>query len=321
MKILVTPTSFGPKADSPAKKRLEAFADELVYNPHGRPLQEDELIPLLEGCDGYLAGLDFVGRRALESAKKLRVVSRYGVGCDRVDLAAAGELGIPVTNTPGVNANAVADLAFGLMLAVARRIPALDASTRAGGWRRSTGRELYGKTLGILGLGAIGRCVVQRAHGFGMAVLAYDPYFDSEWAGQNGVTCAPLDQVVRRSDFISLHLPLSEETRHLFGAARFAAMRPGAVLINTSRGGIIDEAAAADALRSGALGGLGLDAFEAEPPGESPLAAFDNVVMTPHTGAHTLEATEAMANAAVNNLIAVLTGAPCDSLVTATATG
>ena len=172
MKVLVTATSLKPDSKNPALEALGKFADEVAYNPHGRPLAEDELIPLLSGCDGFIAGLDFVTERVINSCGRLKVISRYGAGVDRVDIAAASARGVCVCNTPGANAQAVADLAFGLMLGVARRIPMLDRMTREGKWVRSTGAELYGKTIGILGLGAIGKAVARRAAGFSMKVLA-----------------------------------------------------------------------------------------------------------------------------------------------------
>ena len=201
------------------------------------------------------------------------------------------------------------------MLAVARRIPQLDASTKAGGWERSTGTEVYGKTLGILGLGAIGKGVAHRAKGFDMDVLAYDPFLSGEVAAQHRAHLVALDQVLAQSDIITLHLPLNDDTRQVIGAAELAAMKPGAILINTSRGGLIDEDAVLAALQSGRLGGLGVDAFVQEPPKNNPLLRLDNVVATPHTGAHTYETTESMAKAAVDNLIAMLTGRPCASIV------
>ena len=186
MKVLVTATSFKPDRPTPALEKIQQFADEIVYNPYGRPLTEEELIPLLQGCDGYIAGLDSVSARVIESCDRLKVISRYGAGVDRVDLAAAARRGLSVCNTPGANAQAVADLALGLMLAAARKIPMLDRKTREGAWVRSTGVELYGKTLGILGLGAIGKSVAKRGQGFDMRVLAYDPYLNEEYARRIG---------------------------------------------------------------------------------------------------------------------------------------
>ena len=198
MKILVTPTSLQPGKDSAALKQLEAFADELVFNKEGRPLKEDELIPLVAGCDGYVAGLDFITDKVLSSCDKMKVISRYGAGYDRVDTAAARKRGIPVTNTPGVNAEAVGELAFALALSVARRVPYLNDSTKNGGWERSTGIELKGKTMGIMGLGAIGRVVARCAKGFAMDVIAYDPFINVDYCKENEIGVAAFDEVLTR---------------------------------------------------------------------------------------------------------------------------
>lgn len=308
MKILVTPTSFQPGKGNPELERLQAFCSDLVFNDTGKPLAGDDLMTRLQGCDGYIAGLDFITGDILRACPDLKVISRYGVGYDRVDRAAAAEAGIIVTNTPGVNAEAVGELAVAMMLSVARRVPYLDGQTRNGAWVRSTGVELRGKTVGILGLGAIGKVVARCCAGLGMTVTAYDPYINEAYCAEHGIESKSLDAVLADSDVISLHLPLTEETNHMIDAAAIAKMRDGAIVINTSRGGIVDEAAAAEALRSGKLGGLGLDAFEQEPPTGSPLFDLPNVVVTPHTGAHTREATENMARMAVDNLIAELSG-------------
>jgi len=315
MKILITPTSFKPDKGGPAMELLRSFSTDLVFNPQGKPLSEDELIPLLADCEGFIAGLDFITRKVIENAPKLKVISRYGAGFDRVDLAAAKERGVVVCNTPGVNANAVADLAFALLLCIARKVPLLDRKTKEGDWTRSTGFELYGKTIGILGLGAVGKAVAKRASGFSMKIMAYDPFINWEYAEANNIIATSLDEVIKEADFISLHLPLFDETRNIINGDIMKTMKKGAVIINTARGGLIDENAAYELLKSGHLGGLGLDAFEAEPPGASPLFTLDNVVVTPHTGAHTTEATAAMADLSVRNLIDVLSGKSCPNVV------
>lgn len=321
MKILVTPTSFSPERVPAAWERLAAFATEIVTNPVGRPLSEDEIPPLLEGVDGWIAGLDFISADVIRQAPStLRAISRYGVGYERVDLNAAAERGILVTNTPGTNSEAVADLAMGLMLSVARHIPSLDAQVKAGRWPRTTGVELTGKTLGIIGLGAIGKGVARRAAGFSMRIVAHDPWMDLAYAEQNGIRSVPLDELLACADFVSLHLPLTPQTENILNAERIALLKPGAILINTSRGGLIDEAALLRQLEAGRLGGLGLDAFALEPPGESPFFRFENVVTTPHAGAHTAEAVQLMAMRSVENLIAVLSGQPCPHVLHA-ATG
>lgn len=315
MKILVTPTSLQPKKSSGALEKLRAFSRDLVFNPTGKPLTEDELIPLLRDCDGFLAGLDFITKRVLDECPNLKVISRYGVGYDRVDIAASTEKGIIVTNTPGANSEAVGELTFALLLSVARNIPALDQKTKEGQWVRSTGMELKGKTIGILGLGAIGKVVARCAKGFEMKVMAYDPYIDLNYCAEQDIKCGTLDEIIESADVISLHLPLNENTKHLINTESIAKMKNGVIIINASRGGIIDEEAALDALRSGKLGGMGLDAFEIEPPVGSPLLSFSNVVATPHTGAHTEESSTKMADMAVDTLIAVLTGEECSYIV------
>lgn len=315
MKVLVTPTSLQPGKNEEALNTLKGFTEDLVFNSTGRPLTEDELIPLLADCEGYIAGLDEITAKVLAACPNLKVISRYGAGYDRVDIQAAKEHGVTVTNTPGVNAQAVGELAFGLILSVARNIPYLNEQTRKGEWVRSTGMELKGKTLGIMGLGAIGKVVARCAQGFGMQVAAYDPFINEAYCQENNIRNSSFDEVVEMSDVISLHLPLNDQTRHLIGRDAIARMKDGTIIVNASRGGIIDEDAAYDALKSGRLAGLGLDAFEVEPPKDSRLFEFPTVIATPHTGAHTKEATINMANASVKNLIDVLSGKECPFVV------
>ena len=315
MKILVTPASFNHDSSDPAMTRLRSFAGTLVFNPRGKPLSEDELISLLDGCDGCVAGLDPFSKRVIENAGALKVISRYGAGVDNVDLAAAKAKNIAVCNTPGVNAQAVADLAIALLLCLVRQLPFLDRKTREGQWIRSIGIELYEKTFGILGLGAVGKAVARRAGGFSMRILACDPDMDTEYARANGITAVTFEELLRESDFLSLHLPLKADTRYVISAEAMQSMKKGAIIINTARGGIIDEAAAAALLESGHLGGLGLDVYETEPPRDSAFFRMDNVILTPHTAAHTAEAVAAMAALSVQNLIDVLSGRDCPNVV------
>lgn len=315
MKILVTPTSMCADQDSPALAKLKEYSSDLVFNTTGKPLEGEKLVSLLQGCDGYIAGLDGVTREVMEKCPSLKAVSRYGVGCDRVDLKAARELQINVANTPGANSQSVAELAFGMLIAIARQIPYLHETTKEGKWIRTTGSELYGKTIGIVGLGAIGKRVAKCCSGFDMKVLSYDPFMNEEYCRENGIISTTLKDLLANSDFITLHLPLNDSTRHLIDKKAIALMKKGAILVNASRGGIIDEDAAYEALKSGHLGGLGLDAFEQEPPENSPLFGLDNVVLTPHAGAHTKEAVDRMAEMAVENLIEMLEGHDCKYIV------
>lgn len=309
MKILATPTSFLKPVNAEAKAKLEAFADEVVYNETGKPLSVSQLIALLPGVDGYIAGVDYITKEVIETAPaSLKVISRYGAGTDRVDVPACTKKGILVTNTPGANSVAVAELAFALMLNAARNIPALHNAVEQGGWPRCEGIELNGKSLGIVGMGSIGKNLAVRARAFGMRVSAYDPCFDEKFARQHGVTGKELEEVVTQNDFVSLHVPLNHETKHIINAGVIGKMKRGAIVINTARGGLIDEHAAADAVKNGRLGGLGLDAFEQEPLEESPLKGLSRVIFTPHTGAHTAEAVACMGRMAVDNCIDVLCG-------------
>ena len=315
MKILITPTSFKPDSESPAMKKLKSFSNSLVFNPGKKPLSEDELIPLLEGCTGCIAGLDNYTAKVIESVKDLKVISRYGAGVDKVNLDAAKANNIAVCNTPGANAQAVADFTFALLLSVARKVSVLDRKAKEGQWPRSNGTELYSKTIGVLGLGAIGKAVAKRASGFSMKILAYDPFINKEYAEANGIIPADFEAIAKEADFLSLNLPLTDETRNLISADVMKNMRKGAIIVNTARGGLIDEAAAYEHLASGHLGGMGLDVFEEEPPQRTPLFDLDNVVITPHTSAHTAEATAAMADMSVQNLIDVLSGKDCPNVL------
>jgi D-3-phosphoglycerate dehydrogenase len=315
MKILVTPASFKAGAAGQTMERLKSFADTLVFNPLGKPFSEDELISMLRGCEGCIAGLDPFSKRVIENTSGLKVISRYGTGVDNVDIAAARAKGIPVCKTPGVNSQAVAELAIALLLCLARQVTMLDRKTREGEWIRSSGIELHKKTLGILGLGAVGKRTARIAAGFSMRVLAYDPNIDAGYAKDNGVETVDFDTLLGESDFISLHLPLNAETRRIISADAMRKMKRGAIIINTARGGLIDEEAACEFIKSGHLDGLGLDVYETEPPQNSPLFGLEKVVFTPHTAAHTFEAISAMAALSVQNLIDVLSGRECGNAV------
>lgn len=306
MKILVTPTSLSNSQDCEAMKKLKNFTSDVVFNDKKRPLTEEEMIEYAKECQGIIAGLDFITSKVIESCPELKVISRYGAGYDRVDIDAARKQGIAVTNTPAANAQAVGELAISLALALSRKISYLDKKTKEGEWIRSMGGELLGKTMGILGLGAIGKVVVKCATGFGMKIVSYDPYMDYEYCRENNIRPVSLDELIRESDIISLHLPLNENTRHIINQESISNMKSNAIVINTSRGGIVDEAAMYDALKNNKIGGFGIDVFENEPPEYSPLFVLKNVIATPHSGSHTQEAVDKMADMAVANLIDIL---------------
>lgn len=307
-RVLVTPTSYG-RDDPRLRDELEAVVGEVIYNPTSRPLSSEELVELLPGCHGYIAGLDVVDRAALEAADQLKIIARYGAGVDRVDVEAAKENGIIVTNTPGANTVSVAELAIGLMLAVARNIPQANTATKNGEWPRFKGLSLEGMVVGLVGFGAIGRAVASRLQGFDCTLVAYDPFPNEAAAQSLNVTLHPLAEVLQLADVVSLHLPAKAETRGLVNAEFLGQMKAGSMLINTARGEIINEADLLAALESNHLHGAGLDAFVTEPPSaDNPLLQLPQVIATPHTGAHTNGATNGMGWGALHNLLPALRG-------------
>jgi len=258
--VLVTATSYG-KTDDRLFTELEGQVGKVVYNTTGKPLPAAEVARLLPGMDGYIAGLDVINRQALATADRLKVIARYGVGVDNIDLAAASERGIRVTNTPGANSISVAELTVGLILSLARKIPESAAAARTGGWPRTTGLSLEGKTVGLLGLGAIGKQVARRLGGFDCHLICFDPVADKKFASQNNVTLVSMEELITEADFLSLHLPLLPETRNLVNATFLQGMKKGAFLVNTARGELIDESALVEALQNNHLAGAALDVF------------------------------------------------------------
>ena len=307
-KVLVTPTSYA-KYDPDLREMLAAEVGEVIYNTTGRPLSSDELIELIPGCEGFIAGVDAVDRPVLDAADRLKVIARYGVGVDNVDLEAAREKGVIVTNTPGANSASVADLTLGLILSLVRPIHASSAATKAGEWPRLQGLSLEGKVVGLVGFGAVGRQVARRLAGFDCTVLAYDPMPDELAAQATGVQLRPLADVIQEADFVSLHCPLTAETREMVNSGFLGQMKIGAYLINTARGELVDETALYDALRSEQLRGAALDVFIQQPPDEdNPLLALPQVIATPHIASHTDGAANAMGWTALHDCLAVLRG-------------
>ncbi|HEY2924962.1 MAG TPA: hydroxyacid dehydrogenase [Candidatus Eisenbacteria bacterium] len=274
-------------------------------------LSEAELLPLVSDIDAWVVrGATKVTRRLIEAAPKLRWVGRAGAGIDNIDAVAARERGIGVLNVPGANAIAVAELVFGLLLSLFRQIPAADSSLKRGEWYKSRfkGRELRGKTIGILGLGMIGRAVAQRALAFEMKCAGHDPLLSDGTMRDFQVEPLPLADLLPRSDILTLHVPFSEKTQGMIGAREIARLPRGAVLVNAARGGIVDEAAVLAALEEGHLGGAVFDVFAQEPPGASALLKRGDVVATPHIGAATVEAQEAVGEEIVKLLLGKLRG-------------
>jgi D-3-phosphoglycerate dehydrogenase len=247
----------------------------------------------------------------LKSCPKLKLLSMWGTGTDHVDLPAAARLGVTVTNTPGVSAYAMAEHALTLMLAVARNIPQIDTATKKGEWPRGFVTQLHGKTLGVIGLGAIGRQMARLGRGIGMKVIAWTMHPSEKLAKELGVEMVELDDLYRTSDVVSLHLRLSPETTRFIGAREFSLMKPTAIFINTARGAITDEKALVEALEQKRIAGAGLDVFQTEPlPKNHPLLGLANVVVTPHSGGVTREALEAGLQLSIENVFAFLEGKP-----------
>lgn len=313
--VLATPRSFA-KNDPAPLKLLEENGCEVIRLPIGDGDLHTQLMEYLPQADAVIAGLESYDREMLRVAKKLKVISRYGVGYDKVDMDAAREMGIKVTITPGANGDSVADLAMALMLGAARHVPHMDSVIRAGSKDKPvTGVEMWKKTLGVIGTGRIGKGVIERACGFRMKVIAYDAYPDNDFIKAHNGEYVDLDTIFEQADFITLHAPLTEETKNMIGAEQLKKMKPSAIIVNTARGEMIDEDALYNALKNRTIGAAGLDATVVEPACDSPLATLPNCILTPHAGAATFEAGYNMGMLAAQNALDILEDKPCDYLV------
>ena len=302
---------------------LEEHADVEVYEGVDDAIPRELLLEKVADVEGLLPLLtERIDAEVMDAAEGLKVISNYAVGYNNIDVAAATERGIYVTNTPGILTDTTADAAFALLMAAARRIPEADRHIRARGWihawgpRMFIGTDVHGKTLGILGMGRIGSAIAKRAKGFDMKVIYHDIYRREDLEEELGIAYKSREEVLREADFVSLHVPLTPETHHMIGAGELAAMKETAILINTSRGPVVDEEALYEALRDGAIAGAGLDVFEVEPinPG-SPLLDLDNIVLTPHLASGSVETRTKMAVTAATNLVSVLQGKEPPNLV------
>lgn len=306
-KVLVTQPSVNGVGDP----RLDAFRAagwEISHEPGGAWLKGDDLLELVQGHDAIIASSEPYTREILTRADTLKHVARWGVGFDQVDIPAATELGVLVTTTVGANDWGVADHAFALIFALARRVVENDRLVRGGGWSRPPGRDIWQKTLGIVGLGRIGRGVAQRASGFEMKLLAYEPYPDMAFVEKYGVELVSLEELLQRSDYVTLHAPGGAENKHLMNAERLALMKPTAYLVNTARGGLIDENALYEALTRGKLGGAGLDVREQEPPTDPRFNSLDHVVLTAHVAGITVETSAAMTAMCAESILTAARG-------------
>jgi phosphoglycerate dehydrogenase-like enzyme len=304
-RILVTPRSL-TKDGNPALELLKAAGHEVVFSTPGKQPDEEELLRIVPGCLGWLAGVEKITPRVLEAAKGLKAISRNGTGIDNVDLEAAKRLGIAVLRAEGANARGVAELSFGLLLALARSIPFGDAALKAGKWERRQGIELEGRTLGLVGCGKIGEMVARFGLAMDMTVLAFDAYPDASFAPGAGFRFAKLEEVLSQSHAVSLHCPHKPGEPPLVDAVAIAKMRKGALLVNTARAGLVDAAVVRKALDEGRLAGYGVDVFNKEPPEPGPLTGHDRVIMSAHVGGYTTESVARATRVAVENLLAAL---------------
>ena len=314
-RVLVLARAFRRQMPGASEPLVEGEC-EVIEGADWRPLTSEEMQEVIPGIDAVIAGNDRFDRPVFERADRLKVVSRWGIGVDAIDLAAATDHGVIVANTPGITADAVADFTFMLMLALARSLPKCRDVMDSGGWDEIGGVNVVRKTLGIVGFGAIGQTVARRARGFDMRVLAYDIAPNEPAAESLGVELVDLRTIVTESDFVTLHASASDEHDGMIGRDELALMKPSSYLVNTARGKLVDEQALADALTSGVIAGAAMDAHRAEPPGgDYCLRGLPNCILTPHSAFNSIETVHAVNLAVAENVLAVLAGKPPGNVV------
>ncbi|WP_169928834.1 phosphoglycerate dehydrogenase [Brachybacterium ginsengisoli] len=315
-RILVGPVRFETLCPS-GYAQLVAAGHDVVLNPGSTPYEKADLLERVHDIDAAIVGMDDWDAEVIAAAPSLQILSKLGVGVDNIDLDSARIRGVDVTNAPGANANAVAEMALALLLAAVRRIPRQDSTVRAGGWDRFNGFEITGSSIGLIGFGNTSQNLARRLRGFDVTLTACDPQADEAAASELGVRLTSLDEVLASSHAVSVHAPHLPSTHHMLSTAEFAAMRPGSVVVNTSRGGVIDEAALAEALRSGHLAAAGIDVWEEEPVSpDHPLLALDTVVATCHSAADTREAYEQVGRVVCAAIVDRLAGRRPDNIRT-----
>jgi phosphoglycerate dehydrogenase-like enzyme len=314
-KVLIAPTTLAG-LQTGFVDVLKKAGFELVYHGIPRQLNEEQLLAALDGIDASVAGSEPYTARVLAAHPRLKVIARVGVGYDAVDVAAATRAGVVVTFAPGTNQGSVAEHTFAFILALSKGLIRQHLGVSSGGWPRGTNLPVRGQTLGIAGLGRIGKAVATRGQGFEMRVIAHDPYPDTAWAAAHNIPLVSFDQLLAESDFLSLHMPATPETVHLINARTLAKMKPTAFLINTSRGAVIHEGDLYTALKEKRIAGAGLDVFDEEPPGKIPLVELDNVVVTPHAAGTDLRSRDDMALSAAEAVVSLSRGEwPAEKIV------
>lgn len=304
-KVLITPRSFAKYDQSPYKK-LEEAGIEVIANPGGGILSKEEMIHHLKNVDGVILGVDPMDKEVITSATALSVISKYGVGTDNIDVDAAKEADVKVTITANANSEAVADYAYTLMLSVARRVVEIHDGCKNRDWTKKIAIDMHGKKLGVLGLGAIGQGVIRRAKGFAMDIYGYDINYNEEFLNEHNVKKATITEIFKTCDFISIHMPLTPATKHVINKDTLKLAKTNLVLVNTARGGIIEENDLYEALKAKQIFGAGIDVFEEEPAYNSPLLELENVIVGSHCGASTVGAVNKMSEIATDNLIEAL---------------
>jgi len=304
MRVLISPSSFGQCGDEPLTI-LKKNQIEIIISPYGRKLTEEEVIDLASGCIGIVAGVEPLTAKVMCALPALKCISRVGVGLDNVDLEYAKHRGIAVVSTPDAPTRAVAELTIAMTLALLRRIPQADANLKEKKWKKEIGTLLFGKKIGIIGLGRIGKMVTTLFRGLGNNVMGFDVNPNLTWAEQNCVMLTDMDTLLKESDIISLHIPGNLNGTFVIGQLELSKCKTEAFLLNIARGGIVDEEALYQALKLNKLKGAALDVFFKEPY-DGPLCELDNVVLTPHLGSYAAESKLQMEIDAVNNLIQVL---------------
>jgi D-3-phosphoglycerate dehydrogenase len=314
-KVLIAPMTLAT-VDGAYRQVLREAGFEMVFPNHAHQLLEDELLTALHGMSASVAGSEPYTARVIAANPSLRVIARVGVGYDAVDVPAATAHGIAVCIAPGTNQDSVAEHTFSMILAMTRNIVPQHLAVKAGDWPRGANLPLRGRTLGIAGLGRIGKAVALRGEAFGMPLLAYDPVADTAFAAAHGIRLVPFDELLAKSDFLTLHLPVTPETKYLINRQTLARMKPTAFLINTARGALVNEADLLEALRNKRLAGAALDVFEQEPPGRSPLFELDNVLLTPHAAGTDTQSRDDMALSAAQAIVDLSRGQwPAEKIV------
>ena len=304
MKILISPSSFGEISSNPFQM-LESSGFDIIKNPYGRKLTESEVICLAKDCIGIIAGLEPLNSSVIDKLPSLRCISRVGVGMDNVDIDYANSKRIKVLNTPDGPTRAVAELTLGMTFSLLRRIPQADSNMKKQIWKKETGNLLFGKTIGIIGLGRIGRMVAEMFRALGNSVIGYDIAPDKQWAGINNIQLCEFEHVLKFSDIITLHVPGSSDKKPLINKLELEHCKNSSIIINLTRGGVIDEKSLFEALIGGKIKGAAIDVFDEEPY-KGQLTGLDNVILTPHIGSYASEGKLQMELDSVENLINAL---------------